>query len=338
MLQHLTLTLRRAIARGVTSSLVACTVAIAASGCVSNANGRRQLLLISSAQEMKLGSQSFEDIRSKEKICQDAAAKAAIVGIGQRIAAVSPQPKWGWTFELFDAPTTLNAFALPGGKVGVYSGLIPAASNAAGLAAVMGHEVAHAILRHGAERVSQGLVVQAGVDAAGVAFENSAHRKTIMASLGVGAQLGVVLPYSRDMESEADEIGLLYMAKAGYDPAEAVAFWERFRKATGPNNSPEFLSTHPATDARIAALRKALPEAQKIYAASQRLGQGGALTMPQCGGGAAPAVPAATAPAPAPAAAPARSGPTSSATPAPTPAPAQGPAPAPAPARSRPGK
>ncbi len=329
MLPNLTSILPRMSSRRVARTLAVAITACMTAGCVSNATGRRQLLLISPAQEMKLGGQAFDEIRSKETICQDAGAKAAIVAIGQRIAAVSPQPKWAWTFELFDAPKTLNAFALPGGKVGVYSGLIPAAANAAGLAAVMGHEVAHAILRHGAERVSQGLVVQAGVEAAGVAFENSAHRKTIMASLGLGAQLGVVLPYSRDMESEADKIGLLYMAKAGYDPAEAVAFWERFRKATGPNSSPEFLSTHPATDARIAALRSALPEAQKIYATSPRLGLGGALAMPQCGGAAAAPAPAPT-PAPAASPAPARSGP------------ATGPAPAPAAApstpRSRPGK
>ena len=333
MLSQIARSLSRLPSRGVGAAVSACLLASVASGCVSNATGRRQLLLISSAQEMKLGSQSFDEIRAKETICKDASSKAAIVAIGQRIAAVSPQPKWAWTFELFDAPTTLNAFALPGGKVGIYSGLLPAAANAAGLAAVMGHEVAHAILRHGAERVSQGLVVQAGVDAAGVAFENSAHRSTIMASLGLGAQLGVVLPYSRDMESEADQVGLLYMAKAGYDPAEAVAFWERFRKATGASSTPALLSTHPATDARIAALRSALPAAQKLYAASQKLGQGGALVAPQCGGGsAAPtAAPAAAAPTPA---APARSGPGSSA----APTPASAPAPTPAAPRSRPGK
>ena len=287
------------------------TLVIAAtllSGCVSNATGRRQLLLISLAQEVELGAQAFDEMKAKEKPCGNAQARAVVAEIGKRIASVSPQPKWGWTFELFDAPKTLNAFALPGGKVGVYTGLLGPANNAAGLAAVLGHEVAHAILRHGAERVSQGLVVQAGVDAAGIAFENSAHKKTILASLGLGAQLGVMLPYSRDMESEADAIGLMYMAAAGYDPTEAVAFWERFRKATGASKTPELLSTHPATDKRIAALKAALPKAQALYAKSARIGRGVGLSVPKCNESTMPSsgssAPASTAPAAAPAPAP----------------------------------
>jgi predicted Zn-dependent protease len=286
-------------------ALATLLILLATSACVSSATGRRQLLLISPAQEHKLGAQAFDELRAKERPCANPAAAGVVRDIGRRIAAVSPQPRWGWTFELFDAPQTLNAFALPGGKVGVYTGLFAAAGNAAGLAAVMGHEVAHAILRHGAERVSQGLVVQMGVEATGIAFENSAHKKTILAALGLGAQLGVMLPYSREMESEADVIGLQYMARAGYDPREAVAFWERFRKATGGAKTPELLSTHPATETRIAALRKALPKALALYERSPRFGKGVALAVPRCDqaglpGAGAPPPPPASPPKPAP--------------------------------------
>lgn len=275
---------------------------LGALSCATTATGRRQLLLISTAQEGQLGAQAFDEVKAKEPACNDAQARALVAAIGKRIADVSPQPGWAWTFELFDGAQTINAFALPGGKVGVYTGLLPAARSAAGLAAVLGHEVAHAILRHGAERVSLSLVVQAGVDAANVSFENSKHRGTIMGAFGLGANLGILLPYSRDMESEADVIGLQYMARAGYDPSEAVEFWKRFRTATG-GGAPELLSTHPATETRIAALGAALPKAMALYAQSARLGKGVELPATRCDGSAAPTAapavtPAPTAPAP----------------------------------------
>lgn len=272
---------------------------LSALGCATTATGRRQLLLISTTQEMELGAQAFDEVKAKEPPCNDAQTRTLVAAIGRRIADVSPQPGWPWMFELFDGPKTINAFALPGGKVGVYAGLLPAARNAAGLAAVLGHEVAHAILRHGAERVSQSLVVQAGVDAAGVAFENTKHRGTIMGAFGLGAKLGILLPYSRDMESEADVIGLQYMARAGYDPSEAVEFWKRFKTATGEGGAPELLSTHPATETRIAALEAALPKAMALYAQSARLGKGVELPAARCDGGAAPAAASTAPPAPA---------------------------------------
>lgn len=294
---------------------LALTVALSATACVSSHTGRRQLLLIPAKQEIALGAEAFTEMSAQEKRCEHAPTRKVIETLGRRIADVSPKPKWDWRFELFDAPDTLNAWALPGGKVGVYTGLLGPAQTEAGLAAVMGHEVAHAILRHGAERMSQELVVQMGVDAAGIAFDNSEYKKVIMGSLGVGAQLGVALPFSRKMETEADIVGLKYMAQAGYDPREAVAFWQRFKAATGPSGTPELLSTHPATDKRIAALSKALPEAIAIYEASAKRGKGAALSVPSCGGGrsspapapaAAATAPAAAAPAPTAAPAPAR--------------------------------
>lgn len=269
--------------------------------CATTSTGRRQLLLISETKETALGTQAFNEMKAKEKSCANAAARAIVGVVGRRIAAVSPQPKWPWTFELFDAATTMNAFALPGGKVGIYSGLFDPAGSAAGLAAVMGHEVAHAILRHGSERMSQGIVVQMGVDAAGVALGDNAQKNTILAGLGLGAQVGVMLPYSRDMESEADSVGLLYMAAAGYDPREAVAFWQRFKKATGGSKTPSLLSTHPATETRIAALQAALPKALELYGRSAKLGLGAKLSTPRCDEQTMPgaSAPAASAPTPA---------------------------------------
>lgn len=244
--------------------------------------GRRAVILVPPGQEMQLGEEAFKEVLAKEKLCTNTAAAAAVTQIGKRVAAVSPKPGWQWDFRLFDAPKTANAFALPGGKVGVYTGLFGPAANEAGLAAVMGHEVAHAIARHGAERVTQSMLINLGLQAAEVTLGNAKHHDSIMGALGVGAQVGVVLPFSRDMESEADAIGLIYMAKAGYDPSEAVAFWERFKAASAGQAPPEFLSTHPANETRIAHLKAALPKAMVAYQASARSGKGQPLTIPTC--------------------------------------------------------
>ena len=283
-------------------------IATLAAGCVQTYGGRRALILIPNSQEMQLGEQAFKEVNTKEKQCTNAQANALLQDIGRRIAAVSSQPTWKWQFHLFDSPTTMNAFALPGGKVGVYSGLLGPAGTAAGLAAVIGHEVAHAMQRHGAERGSRAMIVDAGLKAADVSLSNGAYHDKIMAAMGMGANVGLMLPYSRDMELEADRLGLLFMARAGYDPAHAVAFWQRFGKATAGQKTPELLSTHPANQRRIDGLKAALPEAQRVYAASARLGAGMALTVPNCAAnvfGSAPttAAPAAT-PAPSRAAAP----------------------------------
>ena len=251
-------------------------------GCMHNADGRRTMILVPAAQELKLGDDAFKEILTKEKVCNDATASALVTNIGNRVAAISPKPGWKWDFRLFDAPTTANAFALPGGKVGVYTGLFAAAATEAGLAAVMGHEVAHAIARHGAERITQSMLMDLGMQAAQITLDDSKNKGPIMGALGVGAQIGVALPFSRSMESEADKMGLVYMARAGYDPREAIGFWERFGKDTG-SAPPEFLSTHPANQTRIEGLKATLPEALKAYEASARSGKGAALTTPGCG-------------------------------------------------------
>jgi predicted Zn-dependent protease len=173
---------------------------------------------------------------------------------------------------LFDDAKTPNAFCLPGGKVGVYTGILPITKDEAGLATVVGHEVAHAVARHGAERVSQGLLFQLGGQALDVAMKNNSQtaRQVALSAYGLGGQVGVLLPYSRKQESEADHIGLLYMARAGYDPRAAVDFWKRFAayKDQHGGGQPEFLSTHPLDETRIRLLEALMPQAVAEYQAA----------------------------------------------------------------------
>lgn len=172
----------------------------------------------------------------------------------------------------------MNAFALPGGKIAVYTGIFPVAKTEAGLAAVLGHEVTHALARHGAERMSQGQLTNAALQvlgtAAGSAGGNAMLGKAAMAALGAGAQVGVLLPFSRKHESEADYIGILLAADAGYDPRESVHLWERMEQMSGGKGPAEFLSTHPGHETRIEQLKKWMPEAMAIYQTKQTVPAG----------------------------------------------------------------
>jgi metalloendopeptidase OMA1, mitochondrial len=257
-------------------------LAVFASGCMhSSIVNRKQLLLVTTAQEMDLGRKAFAATLKKENLCANGAAVANLEAIGKRIASVSQKPGWAWEFKLINKAKALNAFALPGGKVAVYTGLYGPLKNEASLAAVMGHEVAHAIARHGAERISRNMVVQAGVKAVDINMQKSAHRASVLGALGVGATVGVMLPFSREMELEADGLGLMYMANAGYDPREAVYFWQRFSKLGGA--TPELLSTHPAGATRIANLQRLMATAITLYDKSAKLGKGRPVAVPTCG-------------------------------------------------------
>ena len=192
--------------------------------------------------------------------------------IAQRIAKSAkeylPQSdanKFRWEFKLIDDQAMVNAWALPGGKTAVYTGLLPITGDIDSLAIVMGHEVAHALAHHGAERMSQGVLLQVGMIGASVSMRDMDYedRTMIMAGLGLGVQLGVVLPFSRDHESEADEIGLMLAANAGYNPEAAIGLWERM-DASG-EEPPEWLSTHPNSDTRIQRLRELMPKAMALY-------------------------------------------------------------------------
>ena len=230
--------------------------------------GRRQLNFMSSGEEMQLGLSSFEKMKQETPINKDPALNAQVQRVGRRIAAVAPLPGAQWEFVVFDSKE-VNAFCLPGGKVGIYTGILPITKDDLGLATVIGHEVAHAVARHGGERMSEATLLQTGGQVLGAGLSASDPRMQAIATTvyGVGAQVGLALPHSRTQESEADHIGLLYMARAGYDPGAAVAFWQRFAdyNAKGGSGTPWFLRTHPLDETRIRQLKEWLPQAKKEY-------------------------------------------------------------------------
>jgi predicted Zn-dependent protease len=243
------------------------SVVLLLAGCESvPVTGRTQLQMVSEQQEIKMGLTSFKEILEKEKLDQDPVVNARVQRIGQRIAAATGRSDYQWEFKVIDNDKTLNAFCLPGGKVAVYTGILPVAQDDAGLAAVIAHEVAHAIARHGGERLSQEMVVAGLGVATVVATSDSPNRNLYAGLLGAGAAVGFLLPYSRLHESEADRMGLIYMAKAGYDPRAALGLWQRMAAASkGKSKSPEFLSTHPADETRIQDIERWLPEALSYY-------------------------------------------------------------------------
>ncbi|MFN8396552.1 MAG: M48 family metallopeptidase [Bacteroidia bacterium] len=238
--------------------------------------GRRQMKLLPSSTLNSMALDEYKQFLSSHTLSTDPAKTAQVKRVGERIQKavtnyfkVKGQTKYlagyRWEFNTVE-DKTVNAWCMPGGKVVVYTGLLPVAANDDGLAVVMGHEIAHAIANHGNERMSQGLAAQAGGVALSVALSNKSPQTQdlFMKAYGVGANVGAILPFSRMHESEADEMGLIFMAMAGYNPEEAVAFWKRMDDASkgGP---PEFLSTHPAHSTRIERLKKVIPVA-KNYA------------------------------------------------------------------------
>ena len=190
--------------------------------------------------------------------------------VGARISKAANQPKYDWQFSMIQDKDTVNAWCLPGGKIAFYTGILPALRNEAGMAFVMGHEVAHATANHGSERMSQQLTVIGGLVGLEVYLANEStikprDRAVILGALGVGATLGIVLPFSRLHESEADVIGMMYMADGGYPPAESIQVWDRMEQVAGPSGIPAFISTHPKNAKRQDKLREWLPRARKRY-------------------------------------------------------------------------
>jgi len=251
------------------------TISLLLSGCVTNPEtGRKAFLLISEGEEMALGNQAYQQVLSKNKLSSRKDWDAVLQRVGKRISQAANRPQFEWQFSLIESPEK-NAFCLPGGKVAVYTGILPILKNEAGMAAVIGHEVAHATLRHGGQRLSAQLGTQLGFLVLGQVLtgKDGMQKQLILAALGLGAQVGVILPFSRANETEADEIGLRYMAKAGYEPHEAPALWERFGAAEkgGP---PVFLSTHPASSSRQAFLKEQIPGVMPFYEKSPKYGKG----------------------------------------------------------------
>ncbi|MFZ5861286.1 MAG: M48 family metallopeptidase [Nitrospirota bacterium] len=250
---------------------VACALALLLAACQTvPLTGRHQLILISDEQELGLGAEAYKKTLKSSTLSADVAAAAMVRRVGDRIAKAADRPNYQWEFNLVEDKTP-NAFCLPGGKVVVYTGILPFTKDEAGLAVVMGHEIAHALARHGAERMSTGQLADVAGKTAGIIFGggNPETEKQVEQAFGIGSGVGVLLPFSRHQESEADEIGLLLMAKAGYDPRQSIEFWTRMEQGKD-GAPPEFLSTHPSDRTRIARIEGWMPEALKIYQSQPR--------------------------------------------------------------------
>lgn len=242
--------------------------------CATSPEGRKQLQLLPDSQVDAMGVQSFEQLKQETPISEDKNIQQYVLCVANKIipqVSQNPDPKQ-WEVVVFEDDQA-NAFALPGYKIGVYTGLLKYAKNQDQLAAVMGHEVAHVIAKHGNERVSNQMATEAGMSIATVLLGGTQDENStlILAGLGLGAQYGIILPFSRSHESEADLIGLDLMAKAGFDPAESVTLWQNMSQAgTSP---PEFMSTHPSSDTRIKQLRERIPNANIAYQDAIKKGQ-----------------------------------------------------------------
>ncbi len=228
--------------------------------------GREQLMLVSESQAQEMGLQAYKEAISKAKISQDPKYVEQVRRVGARVAQAAQKPDYQWEFNVIDEPQTVNAWALPGGKVAVYTGLLNLGVTDAELAAVMGHEVAHALAQHSRERMSQAMAQQIGLQALGATGKlGEGGLQAVNLALG----LGVGLPFGRKQESEADYIGLDLMAKAGYDPHAALSFWHKMESSAGGGKPPEFLSTHPSSEHRIRDIEAALPKFMPIYEANK---------------------------------------------------------------------
>jgi metalloendopeptidase OMA1, mitochondrial len=232
--------------------------------------GRDQRVAISEEEQERLGEQAYADVLSQQRsaVVESGSAVEIVEEIGGRIAEAvgGDDPGFEWEFTVVESPE-LNAFCLPGGKVVVYTGIIELAGNEDRLATVMAHEVAHAIAQHGAERMLQQQLKQIAQTsiAVSLASQDPATRGALLSLFGAGAQYGVLLPFSRDHESEADHIGLIYMARAGFDPRAAVEFWELMGEASGGQAPPEYASTHPSSETRIRQIEEWMAEALEEY-------------------------------------------------------------------------
>jgi predicted Zn-dependent protease len=249
------------------------------SACASSPTGRNQLILVSDSQMDQMGAESFQAMSKEQQAISSGPEFDYVRCIADAILKADGRDPKSWEVKVF-ADESPNAFALPGKKIGVHTGMIKLAKNADQLAAVMGHEVGHVDARHGAERVSLAMTSQLAQQATTVLLDGHEYQSTALAALGLGAQFGVLLPYSRTHESEADTIGLYLMAKAGFDPAQAVELWKEMKKASGGKAPPEFMSTHPSNETRINELTKELAHANGVYAAAQKEGRSPSCKRP----------------------------------------------------------
>ncbi len=240
-------------------------------------SGRRQVALLPESVLSNMSLTSYNEFLSAHKLSTDSRQAQQVKNVGERISAAvedylrsqglqSQIRDFDWEFNLVE-DDAVNAWAMPGGKIVFYTGILPVTRNDEGIAVVMGHEIAHVVARHGNERMSQQLLVQTGGMALSVALREKPEetRNMFLTAYGAGSAVGVLLPYSRTHEKEADRLGLIFMAMAGYNPAEAISFWERMEQLSGGSAPPEFLSTHPSSATRIKDMKDFLPEAMKYY-------------------------------------------------------------------------
>jgi len=258
----------------------------------SSMTGRTQLIATNAQQEAALGLEAYKQVLSQSQVVNDGPEVAQIKQIAQRLIAVAPKVEadlaaakglkptidwssFNWEVSVLQSDE-VNAFCLPGGKIAVYTGLIPVAQNADAIAIVLGHEITHALLRHGAERMAQQHLAQIGTMATGMAAGNMdpQQQREVMGALGVVGQYGVLLPFSRKDETEADEIGLMLAAAACYDPQAAIPLWQRMQQQGGSGKPPEFMSDHPNDAHRIERLQALMPQAMAIH--DKYCGQGAA--------------------------------------------------------------
>jgi len=253
---------------------------VAVISCATSPAGRKQLILLPESQMSSLGGQAFSEMKRTQPTERDPALNEYVRCVAKPILAVSGSaiPADQWEIVVFK-DASANAFALPGGKVGVHTGLLKVAKTPGQLATVIGHEVGHVLARHGNERVSEGLLAQGGQAALGAILKQDSGRAEIFALLGLGVQFGILLPHSRTQESEADVIGLELMAKAGFDPAESIELWKNMAKASN-GQPPEFLSTHPSHSTRIQDLTERQKQVRPVFLQAQAAGRAPVCRVP----------------------------------------------------------
>jgi predicted Zn-dependent protease len=246
------------------------TLSLILSGCYTVPETGRRSLVLPLVNDASHGAAAFADLKTKQPISKDVEKTERVQRVGRRIAAAvgDALPGANWEFVVFYGPTTVNAFALPGGKVGIYTGLLDLVDSDDEIAIVMGHEIAHVTSRHGAERMSLGILALLGGVAAEISSKGRSSHDLILAGYGALA-VGGTLAFSRKHESEADYIGIRFAAKAGYDPRAAISFWQKMALASTATKLPEFLSTHPSQDRRMHDLREWMPQVLPLYEAAK---------------------------------------------------------------------
>lgn len=263
--------------------LIPSVLAVVLVACATSPTGRRQLQLFPEAQMDSMGVQAYQQMQEQTPTLESGAVVSYVECItGALLPQVPEQYAAGedWEVTVFRSEA-VNAFALPGGKIGVYTGLLEVAETPSQLAAVIGHEIGHVMAEHGNERMSAQMATSVGLTAAAILAGDSTESRAGLALLGLGAQVGVILPFSRTHESEADRIGLELMAEAGFDPRQAVNLWRNMAEASGGDGPPEFLSTHPSEQTRITGLQQQMPQAMTKYERAQFDGRAPQCTPPE---------------------------------------------------------